>query len=41
MNLIGTRRSGPNDDDATAPVELPHVLVTVAEDGTLAVRRLT
>ncbi|WFP16564.1 hypothetical protein [Citricoccus muralis] len=36
MNLIGTRRSGPNDDDATAPVELPHVLVTVAEDGTLA-----
>lgn len=36
MNLIGTRRSGPNDDDATAPVELPHVLVSVAEDGTLA-----
>lgn len=35
MNLNGPRRSGPNDDDATAPVELPHVLVTVAEDGTL------
>ncbi|WP_370894036.1 hypothetical protein [Janibacter sp. GXQ6167] len=35
MNLTGPRRSGPNDDDATAPVELPHVLVTVAEDGTL------
>lgn len=36
MNLTGPRRSGPNDDDATAPVQLPHVLVTVAEDGTLA-----
>ena len=36
MNLTSPRRSGPNDDDATAPVELPHVLVTVAEDGTLA-----
>ena len=36
MNLTSPRRSGPNDDDATAPVELPHVLLTVAEDGTLA-----
>lgn len=36
MNLAGPRRTGPNDDDTTAPVELPHVLVTVAEDGTLA-----
>ncbi|MCE1178975.1 MAG: hypothetical protein LWW86_08095 [Micrococcales bacterium] len=36
MNLAGTRRPCPNDDDTTAPVELPHVLVTVAEDGTLA-----
>lgn len=36
MNLAGPRRSGPNDDETTAPVELPHVLVTVAEDGTLA-----
>lgn len=35
MNLTTPRRSGPNDDDATAPVELPHVLVTVAADGTL------
>ena len=35
MNLTSPRRSGPNDDDATAPIELPHVLVTVAEDGTL------
>lgn len=35
MNLIGPRRSGPNDDETTAPVELPHVLVTVAADGTL------
>ena len=34
MNLTGPRRSGPNDDP-TAPVELPHVLVTVAADGTL------
>jgi len=36
MNLTGLRRSGPTDDEAMAPVELPHVLVTVAEDGTLA-----
>ena len=36
MNLAGPRRSGPHDDDTTAPVELPHVLVTVAVDGTLA-----
>ncbi|CEG86325.1 hypothetical protein FAM15346_002064 [Propionibacterium freudenreichii] len=36
MNLTGPRRSGPNDEETTAPVELPHVLVTVAEDGTLA-----
>ena len=35
MNLTSPRRSGPNDDEAMAPVELPHVLVTVAEDGTL------
>ena len=35
MNLTGPRRTGPNDDDTTAPVELPHVLVTVAADGTL------
>lgn len=35
MNLTGPRRSGPGDDETTAPVELPHVLVTVAEDGTL------
>ena len=36
MNLTGPRRSGPNNDEMTAPVELPHVLVTVAADGTLA-----
>ena len=35
MNLTSPRRSTPSDEDATAPVELPHVLVTVAEDGTL------
>ena len=35
MNLTGPRRSTPNDDETTAPVELPHVLVTVAADGTL------
>ncbi len=36
MNLTSPRRSTPtDDDDATGPVELPHVLVTVAEDGTL------
>ena len=35
MNLTSPRRTGPNDDDTTAPVELPHVLVTVAADGTL------
>ena len=35
MNLTGPRRSTPTDDEATAPVELPHVLVTVADDGTL------
>ncbi len=35
MNLNGPRRSTPTDEDATAPVELPHVLVTVAADGTL------
>ena len=35
MNLTGPRRTGPSDEDATAPVELPHVLVTVAADGTL------
>jgi len=37
MNLTSPRRTGPNDDETTAPVELPHVLVTVAEDGTLTV----
>ena len=35
MNLTSPRRPGPNDDDTTGPIELPHVLVTVAEDGTL------
>lgn len=35
MNLTSPRRSTPTDDDTTAPVELPHVLITVAEDGTL------
>lgn len=35
MNLTGPRRSTPNDDETTVPVELPHVLVTVAEDGIL------
>ena len=34
MNLTSPRRSTPNDD-TTAPVELPHVLVTVAADDTL------
>lgn len=36
MNLTSPRRTGPTDDETTAPVELPHVLVTVAGDGTLA-----
>lgn len=35
MNLTNSRRSTTTDDDATAPVELPHVLVTVAADGTI------
>ena len=35
MNLTSPRRTGSNDDDTTAPVELPHVLVTVAAGGTL------
>lgn len=35
MNLTSPRRSNPNDDDSMAPIELPHVLVTVAADGTL------
>lgn len=35
MNLTSPRRSTPNDEDATAPVELPHVLVIVAADDTL------
>ena len=35
MNLTGPRRTCPNDDEATTPVELPHVLVTVAADGAL------
>ncbi len=36
MNLTSPRRSSPTDDETTAPVELPHVLVAVAADGTLA-----
>ena len=37
MNLTSPRRSTTtDDDDTTGPVELPHVLVTVAADGTLA-----
>ena len=36
MNLAGPRQSTPADDETTAPVELPHVLVTVAADATLA-----
>ncbi len=35
MNLTSPRRSNPNDDEQPVPVELPHVLVTVAADGTL------
>ncbi len=35
MNLTSPRRSTPAEDETTAPVELPHVLITVAEDGTL------
>ena len=35
MSFTGPRRSTPTDEDVTAPVELPHVLVTVAADGTL------
>lgn len=35
MNLTSPRRTLPNEDDTTGPVELPHVLVTVANDGTL------
>lgn len=35
MNLTSPRRTGPSDDETTGPVELPHVLVSVAEDGTL------
>ena len=35
MNLTGPRRSTPNEDDATAPVELPHVPAPVAADGPL------
>lgn len=35
MKLAGPRRSHPNDDENIVPVELPHVLVTVAADGTL------
>ncbi|MDN6659784.1 MAG: hypothetical protein L0L18_12400 [Acidipropionibacterium jensenii] len=34
MNLTSPRRSNPNDDTET-PVELPHVLVSVATDGTI------
>ena len=32
---MSLRRSAPSDDENTAAVELPHVLVTVADDGTL------
>lgn len=35
MNLTSPHRTGPKNDDTTGPVELPHVLVTVAADGTL------
>lgn len=35
MNLTSPRRSNLNDDENLAPVELPHVLVIVAADGTL------
>ena len=35
MNLTSPRRSHPNDDENPVPVDLPHVLVTVAADGTL------
>lgn len=35
MNLSIPRRSSLHEDDAEAPVELPHVLVRVAENGTL------
>ena len=35
MNLTSPRRSHPNDDEQPVPVELPHVLVTVASNGTL------
>lgn len=35
MNLTGPRRSTASDDETTAPVELPHVLVNVAAGGTL------
>ena len=35
MNLTSPRRSTPNDDENPVPVELPHVLVIVAADGTL------
>lgn len=31
---MSLRRSAPSDDENTAAVELPHVLVTVADDGT-------
>ena len=35
MSLTGPRRSTPSGDETTAPVDLPHVLVTVGDDGTL------
>ncbi|MFT8395910.1 hypothetical protein [Propionibacterium sp.] len=35
MNLNGPRRPILSEDETTAPVELPHVVVTVAGDGTL------
>ena len=36
MNLTGPRRSTPNDDCTDTPVVLPHVLVTVGDDGALS-----
>ena len=35
MNLTSPHRSTPNNDENMAPVELPHVLVIVAANGTL------
>lgn len=35
MNFSSPRRSNPHDNEDESPVELPHVLVGVAVDGTL------